>query len=358
MSTVAFGYVSKPDVVYDRINGHDVALDIYRPEHPTSSMPAMVYIHGGCFSAGSRKDIPQDVRIMADQGFMVFSVGYRLSNVAKYPAALKDVQQAIRYLRKNHLALNVDPDRIVVHGESAGGYLAAALGLRAITDRKGVVDEYSERVKLVSDWYGRTDFTAAQTTGVDCAEGFLGLKRSAETMANFKEASLPKDVNEKSADFFIVHGSNDQQVYPAHSSQLANALWRHDKKAELFFYENEGHGFNRTSPWKLTKNYIFSYFGMAKTEDQKSENFFRINFNVKATQSLNGKFELKLAFGAGPSVPLMADLKDSDFDGNLNYEGHFGVITKTRRYGLLSQKFSDPRDTQKIKIISTSKKLN
>lgn len=361
LSLIAFSahaYVVTPDVIYDSVNGVNVALDIYQPTTLTNKkLPVLAFIHGGCFNMGSRKDIPNELKMMADEGFVVVSIGYRLANVAKYPAAVTDVQQAIRFLRKNANQYSINADKIVVHGESAGGYLAAVLGVRDLPDRENKLDQYSGRVQLVSDWFGRTDFTQRQTTGTDCAEVFLGKPRTEENLPAFKEASLAKDVDSKSSDFIIVHGSNDQQVYPLHSVLLANKLWKNGKQANLTFYENEGHGFNRTAPWNLTRNLIRLYLGMPLTNGLSKDNIYEINFNVDASGRPRGSFDLQLALGQGPAVPVAIGLKAEDLDARLNYKARFNIISKTRKMGLSAQNFSDLEDKPLIKVKSSSTKF-
>lgn len=257
----ALAYDTVKNVVYDSVQGRKLTLDVFKPASKSShQLPALVYVHGGCFSMGSKDDIPHEVRRMADEGFVVFSVGYRLSTVAKYPAAVKDVQQAIRFLRRNAAVLNIDPQKIITHGHSAGGYLASIMGVRPLTDRDGKIDEFSERVGLVSNWYGRMDFTLPQSEGFDCAADFLGKPRTPENEKHFREASVTTYVNSRSAAFHIVHGTEDKQVFPIHSKLLYEALRKNEKTAELVWIKRQGHGFTGGEGWAMTREFIQSFF--------------------------------------------------------------------------------------------------
>lgn len=266
---VSQAYTVEKDVEYDRINGLSLKMDVYRTSSATTEIkPALIYTHGGCYSAGSKADVPEDVKKMADAGFTVFSVGYRLSGVAKYPAGLTDVQQAVRFIRQNAKTFQVDPDKIAAHGESAGGYLAAVLGLRPSVNRSGQEDALSSRVQYVVDWFGRTDFTQTQTTGVDCAESWLGMPRNAQTMPYFQEASLLPYVNSLSSPFLILHGTSDTQVLPLHSALLSEELKKAERPVEMVWIQGAGHGFDRTETWKLSRERLLKFFNIKSTDNQ------------------------------------------------------------------------------------------
>lgn len=268
----AFSYVLETDIVYDTVQGDDLKLDVYKPENPKPNQPALIYIHGGCWNSGSKSSIPSYITDLTKDGFTVISVGYRFSQKAVYPAALTDVGQALRYVRKNSEKLNIDPKKIATHGESAGGYLAAALGVRTSKDRTGKEDAYSERVPFVSDWYGRTDFTRSQPNNLDCALSFLGKPRDASTMKDFKEASILPYVDEKSAEFVIVHGTHDVNVSPIHSTLLEHELKKYNKKVDLHLVEGAGHAFFGGKSWAFTKNKLLNYFYHSQVLSVQNEN--------------------------------------------------------------------------------------
>jgi acetyl esterase/lipase len=267
LSIQGHAYIMESDVEYDVVNNVSLKMDIFRPTKPNTELsPALIFTHGGCYSAGSKSEIHEDVKKMADAGFIVFSVEYRLSDIAKYPAGLTDVQQALRYIRKNAKAYQVDPQKIAALGESAGGYLAAVLGLRLSLDRVGHEDDFSARVQFVVDWYGRTDFTQTQSTGIDCAESWLGMPRTAENMPYFQEASLLPYVNSQSSPFLILHGTRDEQVLPLHSLLLSEQLKKSERPVEMVWVEGEGHDFDRTETWKLSRERLLKFFEIKSSD--------------------------------------------------------------------------------------------
>lgn len=315
--------------VYDTVAGTRLLMDYYAPAFiSTAGAPVLLFIHGGCFSMGSRRDIPADVKKMTEDGFAVFSVDYRPSTVAKYPAAVTDVQQAVRAIRRSSQRLKLNPGQIFVHGESAGGYLAAILGVRSLPDRQGNLDHHSAPVRFVSDWFGRTDFTAPQNTGTDCAEGFLGLSRNASTMEAFRRASVTASVHPSAAKFLMIHGSRDQQVYPVHSTNLATALKRLGKSSALYFYQGQGHGFPRAIPWALTRQAMLEELGVPRTEAPGSVR--KIHYRLFERGNLQGSYELGLNFPNGDSFPLIASGSAADFPADTRtLGGWFGVIAGT-----------------------------
>ncbi len=116
------------DVEYGRANGKALLLDAYAPPSDGGERrPAVILIHGGGFRGGDKRSFEPEARQMAARGWVAFSVNYRLDEPSAFPAALDDVRAAVHWVRAHAAEYEVDPDRIGVLGESAGGTLAALL---------------------------------------------------------------------------------------------------------------------------------------------------------------------------------------------------------------------------------------
>lgn len=117
--------------------GPAVRVRRYQPADHDGPLPALVYLHGGGFVVGSLDLYDADCRrIAAEVGAVVFSVDYRLAPEHPFPAGLEDCYAALVWVAENAAELGVDPERIAVGGESAGGGLAAGVALLA-RDRGG-----------------------------------------------------------------------------------------------------------------------------------------------------------------------------------------------------------------------------
>jgi acetyl esterase/lipase len=158
----------KKDVVYATHDGVPLMGDIYIPMTP-GRHPAMMFVHGGAFRAGSKDAYATTWGpYLAERGYLVFSIDYRLAKPGQptWPQALLDCKAALQYLRGDSGELGVDPDRIGVGGDSAGGELAAMLGVTqdwvVFTDKypKDSYSGVSTKVKAVVPVYGVYDMMA------------------------------------------------------------------------------------------------------------------------------------------------------------------------------------------------------
>lgn len=110
----------------------DVRVLVYRPAGSHSALPAMLYIHGGGFIAGTPDMCDAaSARLAEEHGMVVVAVDYRLAPEARFPGPLEDCYAALAWMFECSSALGIDPGRIGVFGDSAGGGLAAALCLLA-----------------------------------------------------------------------------------------------------------------------------------------------------------------------------------------------------------------------------------
>jgi acetyl esterase/lipase len=115
----------------------DVPVRIYTPTGGTGPLPALVYIHGGGFIVGDLDTFHDGVaKTAAEVGAVVVSVDYRLAPETPFPGGLEDCYAALKWTVDNAAELNIDPERVAIGGDSAGGGLSAGLALLA-RDRGG-----------------------------------------------------------------------------------------------------------------------------------------------------------------------------------------------------------------------------
>jgi acetyl esterase/lipase len=153
------------DIEFAKIKDHSLNLDLYIPEK-TNKSALVVWIHGGGWQKGSKKDCKLDW--LTQHGYSVASISYRLSQVAKFPAQLHDCKGAIRWLRANSSKYGYNTNHIIVAGASAGGHLAALIGTTSGNEQlEGDVGgnlKQPSSVSAIIDYYGPTDFILRSKT--------------------------------------------------------------------------------------------------------------------------------------------------------------------------------------------------
>jgi len=236
------------DVEYARAGNFSLKLDIYEPKNPIAKpTPAVVWIHGGGWRAGDKFPAPFAARLAAE-GFFAVSINYRLSQDAKFPAAVYDSKCAIRWVRANASQFGLDPDRIGVAGASAGGHLALMVGLTAETD--GLEPDFCfpgvpTRVQAVLSHFGPTNLAAAAQSGPLPAANplisFLGPSPT-ENPDLYWKASPIAYVSVDDPPVLMIHGDSDRLVPLSQSQELLDAL-KPRTEVNLVVVKNADHGF-------------------------------------------------------------------------------------------------------------------
>jgi acetyl esterase/lipase len=215
--------IFEKDVQYGQAGEIKLLLDILQPKQPSAKpRPAIVFIHGGGWSGGSKESALGQLAPFAASGdYFCASVEYRLSGVAIWPAQIHDCKAAIRWLKANAKKYNIDPEKIGIWGGSAGGHLVSLLGVsagvKALEGDNGSPGQ-SSRVACVVDYCGPSDFLgiarvkeATPQRAYDPVSKLLG-----GPIEEKKEAAIAASpvtyASKDAAPILIVHGTDDTTV--------------------------------------------------------------------------------------------------------------------------------------------------
>ena len=236
----------------------DLLMDVQIPAAP-GRKPLVVYVTGGGFIQAPKEAALNLRTYVAEAGFVVASVQYRTTaNGANYRDGISDVKSAIRYLRANAGKYGIDPKKVAVWGESAGGYIVAMVGvtngvksfdvgnnLEQSSDVQAVIDKFgaSDTSKLSADFDSSAreannakDNPIAQYIGLEPRTHLLDV-RAATTVANPLTY-----VSSADPPFLILHGSQDKLVSPSQTLILHNALVAAGAHSTRYVIERAGHG--------------------------------------------------------------------------------------------------------------------
>jgi len=225
------------NITYCSMDGVELKLDAYYPASAKGRWPVLVYIHGGSWTGGDKRSpaTQQDRVALVEAGFLVVSINYRLAPEYPFPAMIEDAKCAVRFLRAHADDYNLDPGRVGAFGNSAGGHIAALLGL---ADQSAGWDvgpylEYPSAVGAVADLFGPADL--ATLLGNNSERVFRDEDLAAASPVNH--------VTEEAPPFLILHGDGDSLVPLEQSRTLYERLTEHGARAELVVVQGGGHGF-------------------------------------------------------------------------------------------------------------------
>lgn len=219
----------------------------HRESHP--KQPCLLFFCGGAYSVVDNAIWMPQLMYFAERGYTVATAEYRTSNHDIFPAQLKDAKAAVRYLKAHAEQFCINPDKIIVSGESAGGTMCSLLGTTCGMKEFDVGDylEYSSDVAAVVDYYGVVDVVAASVlnNGEDGVQpwalsAFLGANYSDEAA---RKASAIEYVTPKTPPFMILHGTADPLVnIELQSDAFYDKLIANNVYTEYFRFEGAGHG--------------------------------------------------------------------------------------------------------------------
>lgn len=235
------------DVTYCSSGGASQLLDLYIPSKGAATFPLVVYIHGGSWVSGSKDEeaLSQYLPALAQAGYVVASLNYRLAPQYTFPAQVDDVKCAIRFLRAHAGQYHINAGHVAAVGESAGGYLAAFTGATGNLGqfKTTAYTNGSDAVQAVVDISGPADFTnaaGASNAAMQTAYTFLGSAQPAT-------ASVTTYITPHAAPFLILHGADDTVVPAAQSEELQSKLQAAGDAAKLILVQQAGHSLDATT---------------------------------------------------------------------------------------------------------------
>jgi acetyl esterase/lipase len=241
---LATGTQVNPNITYLTASGVELKLDVYRPRGATGPLPTALLLHGGGYRIQSTKEaFALNVVPWLQMGWNAINVEYRSSGVALAPAAVEDVRCALRWVTQNAKQYNVDPNRIVITGASAGGHLASIGGMlpeSAGLDRRCPGREPIKVAAIIS-WYGVFDYTTlVEDPTRDYAVSWIGPQPNRMEVAKlvspatYVRAGVPPTMH--------IHGDADPTVPYEQGVREIEALKKVGVPAELVTIPGGGHG--------------------------------------------------------------------------------------------------------------------
>jgi alpha-L-fucosidase 2 len=230
------------DIEYGTAGGESLRLDASVPDG-SGPFPAVILVHGGGWTGGDKSGGPKRGYMapmeepLTNAGFAWFEVNYRLAPKFPHPACIDDVETAIRWIKAHTGQFHVDPDRIALAGESAGGQLVALAAVRA---------DPGTRVAAVMPFYGPFDLTRGLKPG-DPLRGPLAALTGhstydGEAQTILRDASPVFAVKPGLPPFLLVHGTGDKSVAFDQSTQMKVRLEAAHVPVELITVPGGVHG--------------------------------------------------------------------------------------------------------------------
>lgn len=240
-------------------NNFHLKMDILKPRGD-KKYPAVIFVPGGGFFSSNKDNYIQQRLAIAESGYVVASIEYRVAPGSIFPAPLEDVKTAIRFLRANSEKYNINKSKIAVMGDSAGGYLSAFTGITNGVQKfdKGDNLNESSSVQAAIDIYGLSDLNQIasgypeEIKKLHESEGSpealwvngpsLNGDHNADGRKKFLEANPINYINKDIPPFLLMHGDADSLVSPDQTKILHEALIKAGANSKRYVVKGAEHG--------------------------------------------------------------------------------------------------------------------
>lgn len=247
------GIMYQPDVVYDARDGIALHLQLVLPfrfSNLAERYPCIVFVQGSAWMPQNIYGNVANLGKLAAKGYVCALVEYRHSGIAHFPAQIVDAKNAVRFMKRHAEKYHIDPEKVIIMGDSSGGHTSAVAGMTANTD---LLDDpagpESCAVKGIIDLYGAVEVTLPYGYPTtlnhqlpDSPEGMLMGYNIRENTEKARIADALSYVEQDFAPMLILHGTKDKTVFCEQSVRLYRALKEAGKDAQLYLVRGADHG--------------------------------------------------------------------------------------------------------------------
>ncbi|MDT0644633.1 pectinesterase family protein [Zunongwangia sp. F363] len=369
--------IAEEDVVYKKSAEKDLKADVYMPKAENGkNYPAVLLIHGGGWLTGSKENQRIMAQYLAKNGYVAVTAAYRLGTEAIYPAGVKDLKDAIKWMRRNAEKYHLDPEKIAVLGASAGAQLATLLGATPGAEKYNTENnDFSDKVEAIVNIDGIVSFVHPEAEEGWMGATWLGGSRDSKPEI-WKEASPLEYVNENTPPTLFINSS--QARFHAGRDDMIKILDELGIYSEVHTIENSPHSFWLMHPWfeetlNLTTSFLDkvlqnpssakkAYREITVAQDGSGD-FAKIQEAINSTRDLgpgevvihikNGTYNEKLEIPSWKhQLTLIGESKEGTIITNNDYSGKMDPQTGNKHSTFTSYTVLVRGDDIKIKNLS------
>lgn len=239
----------KKNIIYKALPKRNLHLDAFITNNSKEKLPAVLFIHGGGWKSGSKEMQNSLAKKMASNGYQTFTIEYRLSGEAQYPAGIDDIRNAIDFIKKNAKIFKIDSNKIAILGCSSGAQMASLIGTK-----------YPNEVNAVINIDGILAFHHPDSEEGKTAALWLG-GNDEEIPEVWNEASALSHVSKKTPPFLLINSQFKR--FSAGQNEFIAKLKTFGINYKVEKIENSPHTFWLFEPWfEPTIKYITNFLNL------------------------------------------------------------------------------------------------
>jgi acetyl esterase/lipase len=242
--------IVQEDIVFGTGGGRELRCDVYRPPAAVAKETGVLIIHGGGWRQGNRKELRGYGILLGRLGYPCVSTEYRLTDEAPWPAQIHDVKACLRWMKANASDLGINPAKIVVEGNSAGGHLslmvAGTANLPAFEGDGGNAGVDTSVTASIA-FYPPTDLDRSLGRGGTFPDGTgpIDLLMGPDNTAPARAAASPlTHAKAGHPPTLLMHGNADEVVSSSESTRMYEALEKAGVPVEMHIYAQQPHAFD------------------------------------------------------------------------------------------------------------------